>query len=100
MTPRDDLRGLSPREILLVKREDIDYDIQFREVQWSRLKEPARCLKTESHAYRFAGFGTHEIVVYYNMVRMLITDCWERVGEERDISIPAEIVHLEKVKEQ
>ncbi len=100
MTPRDDLRGLPPREILLMKREDIDCDMQFREAQWSRLKEPAPCLKKESHAYRFAGFGTHEIVIYYSLVRMLITDCWERMSEERDFSMPAEIARLEQLKEE
>jgi hypothetical protein len=100
MTPRDDLRGLPPREILLMKREDVDCDMQFREAQWSRLKAPAPCLKKESHAYRFAGFGTHEIVIYYNLVRMLITDCWERMSKDRDISIPAEIARLAQVKEE
>jgi hypothetical protein len=99
MTPRDDLRGLPPREILLMKREDVDYDMQLRETQWSRLKEPPPCLKKESHAYRFAGFGTHEIVVYYELVRMLIMDCWERMSKARDISIPGEIERLDQVKE-
>ena len=100
MTPHDDLRGLSPREILLMKREDIDCDMQLREAQWSRLKEPARCLKPDSHAYRFGGFGTHEIVLYYNLVRMLVTDCWERMSKERDVTLSAEIARLEQVKEE
>ena len=98
MTPREDLRGLPPREILLMKREDIDLDMQSREAQWSRLKEPAPCLKKDSHAYRFAGFGTHEIVIYYDLVRMLIADCWKRMQEEREISIPDEIARLDQVK--
>ncbi|MBN1566993.1 MAG: hypothetical protein JXA73_04045 [Acidobacteria bacterium] len=98
MTPRDDLRGLPPREILLMKREDIDYDMQWREMHWSRLKEPAPCLKKESHAYRFAGFGTHEIVIYYDLVRMLIENCWERMREGQEISIPGKIARLEQVK--
>jgi hypothetical protein len=100
MTPREDLRGLPPRDILLMKREAVDRDMQFREAQWSRLKAPAPCLKKESHAYRFAGFGTHEIVIYYNLVRMLISDSWERMSKAREISMPAEIAHLEQVKEE
>jgi hypothetical protein len=98
MTPRNDLRGLPPREILLMKHEDIDYDMQWREVQWNRLKEPAPCLKKDSCAYRFAGFGTHEIVIYYDLVRTLITNCWERMREEKDISISDEIARLEQEK--
>jgi hypothetical protein len=98
ITPRNDLRGLPPRDILLMKCEHIDRDMQSRELQWSRLGEPAPCLKRESCAYRFGGFGTHEIVIYYNLVRMLIADCWTRMSGEREISIPDEIARLEQVK--
>jgi hypothetical protein len=98
MTPRNELRGLSPREILLMKCEHIDWDMQSRELQWSWLKEPAPCLNKASFAYRFAGFGTHEIVLYYILVRMLITDCWKRMSEGIEISTPDEIARLEQVK--
>ncbi len=98
MTPRDDLRGLQPREVLLMKLKDIDRDMQWREVQWSRLKEPAPCLKKESHAYRYGGFGTHEIVIYYDLVRMLIENCWERMQEGGEVSLPDEIARLNRVK--
>lgn len=98
MTPRDDLGGLPPREILLMNREHIEWDMQFREVQWNRLKEPAPCLNKKSSAYRFAGFGIHEIVIYYNLVRMLITDCWSRLHDKNEISIADEIARLDQVK--
>jgi hypothetical protein len=94
MTPRNDLRGLPPRDVLLMQREHLDWDMQSREAQWSQLKEPAPCLKKGSCAYRFAGFGTHEIVIYYNLIRMLITDCWKRMID----SIPDEIARLEQLK--
>jgi hypothetical protein len=81
-----------------MKREHIDWDMQSREVQWTRLKEPAPCLNNGSYAYRYAGFGTHEIVIYYNLVRMLIRDCWKRMSEEREISIQDEIACLEQAK--
>jgi hypothetical protein len=97
MTPRNELGGLPPREILLMKREHIDWDMQSREAQWSRLKEPAPCLNKESYAYRFAGFGTHEIVIYYNLVRMLITDCWKQISEGREFSIQDETARLDQV---
>jgi hypothetical protein len=98
MTPRNDLRGLSPREILLMKHEHIDWDMQSRELQWTRLKEPAPCLSKESYAYRFAGFGMHEMVIYYDLVRMLITDCWKRMIAGTRVSLPDETAHLEQRK--
>jgi hypothetical protein len=72
MTPRDDLLGKSPREIMFERREFIDYDLQTRELQWSFQGEGPPCLATDSHAYRFAGFGTHEWVIYYDLVRHLL----------------------------
>jgi hypothetical protein len=72
MTPRDDLRGQSPREILLAKQEFIDFDLHTRALQWSVQGEGPPCLAEQSFAYRFAGFGTHECVVYYDLVRHLL----------------------------
>ena len=59
MTPRDDLRGKSPREVLLEKQDFIDYDLHTRSMQWSLLGEGPPCLAMDSFAYRFGGFGTH-----------------------------------------
>jgi hypothetical protein len=72
MTPREDLRGKSPREVLLEKRNLIDCDLDARALQWSMLGEGPPCLSTDSFAYRFGGFGTHEWVVYYDLVRYLL----------------------------
>ncbi|MGI8640371.1 MAG: hypothetical protein ACR2MG_10555 [Pyrinomonadaceae bacterium] len=33
---------------------------------------------TDSDAFRFAGFGTHKIVVYYDLFRFLLGECFER----------------------
>jgi hypothetical protein len=72
MTMRDDLRGQSPRDVLLAKRELIDFDLQTRALQWSLQGEGPPCLAEHSFAHRFAGFGTHECVVYYDLVRHLL----------------------------
>ncbi len=98
MTPRDDLRGKSPREILLAKREFIDADLQSRELQWSFLHKPAPPLKEDSAAYRYAGFGIHEVVTYYDMVRHLLSECWNRVHEGNDIQALEEEARLEQIK--
>jgi len=79
MTPRDDLRGQSPREVLQAKRNFIGQDLQSRANQWSVQGECPPPLDIESHAYRYAGFGTHEFLVYYDLVRELVCECWERV---------------------
>jgi hypothetical protein len=71
-TPRDDLQGQSPRDVLLAKQDFIDFDLHTRSLQWSLLGEGPPCLATDSFAYRFAGFGTHEWVVYYDLVRHLL----------------------------
>ena len=72
MTTRDDLRGQSPRDVLLARCEFIDFDLHTRELQWTFQGEGPPCLDQQSFAYRFAGFGTHEGVIYYDLVRHLL----------------------------
>jgi hypothetical protein len=119
MTTRDDLRGRSPREILLAKREFIDFDLHTRELQWSIHGEGPPCLDQQSFAYRFAGFGTHECVIYYDLVRHLLWNALEnfrststfreRTASTTDnsirlhqanelLDIEAEIARLEQIK--
>jgi hypothetical protein len=78
-TPRDDLGGRAPRDVLLQQREHINWDLQDRCEQWTAQRVAPPVLAKDSAAYRFAGFGTHEIVIYYHLVRELLWDCWERV---------------------
>lgn len=73
LTPRSDLRNQSPREVLLAKQDFIDFDLHTRSLQWSLQNEGPPCLSVDSFAYRLAGFGTHEWVVYYDLVRLMIT---------------------------
>ena len=72
MTPREDLQDRSPRDIMLEKQNFIDLDMDSRSLQWSLLNEGPPCIDRKSSAYRFAGFGTHEWVVYYDLVRYLL----------------------------
>jgi hypothetical protein len=82
MRPRDDLNGQTVREVLFAKRELIDFDLNSRMLQWSFFLDEPPSLSKESHAYRFAGYGTHEWVMYYHLVRFLI---WEAVDLKRDL---------------
>jgi hypothetical protein len=78
MTPRDDLAGQTPRQVLLARREFIQSDLQHRAEQWTRQQKCPPGLDRNSHAFRFAAFGTHENVVYYDFVRNLLWSCLER----------------------
>jgi hypothetical protein len=77
LTPREDLRGRSPRDVLLAQQDFIDFDLHTRSLQWSLQNEGPPCLAKDSFAYRFAGFGTHEWVLYYDLVRHLLHSLFE-----------------------
>ena len=84
LTPRDDLRGQSPRDVLLAHQDFIDFDLHTRSLQWSLQNEGPPCLAGDSFAYRFAGFGTHEWVLYYDLVRHLLHRLFDlKPGEPR-----------------
>lgn len=114
MTPRADLRGEIPREIMLAQHDHISRDLDSRCEQWSQLDFCPRGLDTTSHAFQFGGFGTHELVKYYDLVRELLWSCWERLTElaqspkasQRPESLAlgdfltAEVPRLEQVREE
>jgi len=77
--PLDDLRGKSPRDVLLERRRIIDWDLQDRAQQWSQMGRPAPALDRNSTAFRCGGFGTHENVTYYYLVRALLSSCHDSV---------------------
>jgi hypothetical protein len=77
MTARDDLCGQTPREILLEKRDFISFDLHSRSLQWSFTKVQPAPISKDTNAYKFAGFGTHEIVIYYDLFRYLLGECFE-----------------------
>ena len=72
ITPRDDLRGQSPRQVMLARRELIDFDMESRMLQWSFQLEGPPPLSRESAAYHYGGYGTHEWVMYYELIRWLL----------------------------
>ena len=98
MTPRADLLGQSPREVMLAKLDFIDFDLHSREWQWSALGEGPPPLARDSFAYLFAGFGTHECVVYYDLVRCLLNECWQHIQAQDRLDAQAEIARLEGIK--
>ena len=81
MASRDDLGGRTPREVMQERRDLVDGDLEGRSYQWSRLDFCPPGLSPESHAFHYAGFGTHEHVMYYYLLRQLLWTCRDRVSE-------------------
>jgi hypothetical protein len=97
MTRRGDLRDKSPRDVLLAKHDFIGFDMQWREFQWTMVGEGPPILPRDSRAYRYAGFGLHEHVVYYDLVRFLLIDCWENTVARGEVDVENETVRLERL---
>jgi hypothetical protein len=81
LTPREDLGGACPREIALDRRDHLTWDLQDQCERWSLLRECPRGIAVSSHAFRYGGFGTHELVVYYDLIRELLWSCWQQLAE-------------------
>ena len=94
MTPRADLRGRCLRDVVLEKQELIDFDLHTRALQWTFQGEGPPCLPRDSFAFRFGGVGTHEWVVYHDLVRLLL---WNAVDIDCR-NAEAAISTLEKMK--
>jgi hypothetical protein len=98
MMAREDLQGKTPRQVLLAKYDIIVRDMQYRELQWSFTDKCPPPVPATSKAYLYAGFGTHEIVVYYDLIRYLLEECFKYLQTQTDISAIVTIEYLEKIK--
>jgi hypothetical protein len=99
---RDDLGGLAPRDVLLSRREHLSRDLQDRADQWSTFDACPPGLSPDVAAYRYGGFGTHEIVLYYKLIRLLLWECWERrkVTEVTPDQFALEVRRLEALRDR
>lgn len=98
MTPREELRGQTPRQIMLAAHEHLGSDYQDRKAQWSYLLRQPRPLERDSAAYRYGGLGAHELTVYYDLVRELLwtsrRSAPERAAEAIDKFVVGEVARL------
>jgi len=81
LTPRHDLGGVCPREVALERHNHLTWDLQDQCERWTLLQKPPPGLDKSSFGFRYGGFGTHELVKYYDLVRELLWYCWERLVE-------------------
>lgn len=81
LAPREDLGGACPREVALAQRGHLTWDLQDQCERWSLLGKCPPGLDPSSFAFRYSGFGIHELVQYYDLVRELLGSCWQRLVE-------------------
>ena len=116
ITPRADLLDKSPRDWLLANYEHIDRDIDAQANIWTLRVEQPPGLDVDSIAYRYALFGRHEFIMYYDMCRVILESLarhpravrnaltLDRVMKSRDAWLndsqdgisPANIIHQER----
>ena len=97
LTPRDDLGGVCPRDVALERRDQIGWDLQNQADRWSRLDERPPGLDESSFAFRYGGFGTHELVKYYDLVRELLWSSRDRLTPGQESRSPADGVEALQV---
>ncbi len=98
MSEREDLRGKTVREILLEKRDFISFDLHSRSLQWSVTNKCPPDLPVASDAYKFAGFGTNELVVYYDLIRFLLEIHLKRLNSGEFSTVENEVEYLLELK--
>lgn len=62
--------------------------------QWSRQSHAVPALPADSVAYRLGGFGTTEIVIYFDLVRELLAEAWELSAQEPRPTLPELVERL------
>ena len=75
MTPRDDIGGLIPRQMLHGAREWIDQLIWAQQMRFNDIRE-LLAIPKDLVDYETAPMGRDEIVIYFELCRMLIEAAW------------------------
>lgn len=103
MQPRDDLAGDCLRSRMIDHRHHhVDMDLQFQQFRWSILRCPPPGVARSSHAYKYGGFSTHELVLYYDLVRELLHFACDRFGSYSTNAVDpvAEIERVQKHQQE
>lgn len=100
MAPQENLRGRSPREVFFEKREVIECDMVSRMHEWSITGSSPKPLSIKTHAYKYAGYGSHEFVVHYDLFRHLLGIAADRREADPNNDIETEIEALAKARDE
>jgi hypothetical protein len=57
-------------------------------------------LPSDCHAYRYGRFGTHEIILYHDMVTYLLTELKQQHGAEAKYEVDVEARRLDELREE
>jgi hypothetical protein len=85
LTPRDDLGGEAPRYFLHFGREWVERELENRERQWADEGRAPRALDRDTFAYRYGPLGRHEVVMYFDLCRVVIHRAWQLIVETPEI---------------
>ncbi len=96
LTPRDDLAGQAPRDVLVADRHHLDMDLQHREFQWGESKQCPPGIPETAAAYRFGGLGTHHWVIHYEFARFVLGQCWSSLQQRPDLRAAEETHRLKR----
>jgi hypothetical protein len=64
-------------------------DVQNQYLWWSAMGTCPPAVEESSFAFTYGGFGTHELVLYYDLVRELIGSCWKQLAHLDGARSPA-----------
>ncbi len=63
-----------------------DRELDYRRAQWSRTRVQPPGVPRESMQFRYGPMGTEEVVMYFHIVRELITAAWRWVDDDNRIT--------------
>jgi hypothetical protein len=89
MSPREDLENNPPRHFLHLGRDWVERELNNRQQQWSRERAAPRALDLDTFAYRHGPLGRHEVVMYFDLCREVISAAWDRIVEDSQIEVDA-----------
>ncbi|MFT5523737.1 MAG: hypothetical protein ACI9HK_001685 [Pirellulaceae bacterium] len=72
VTKRSDLLSKSPRDWLIFNYDHLQRDLGAQESFWLARKKQPPVIDVKSNAFRYAFFGPHEFVTYYEMCRHVL----------------------------
>lgn len=87
LTPRADLFGACPRDVLIGRLEEVDNEISVREWEWTALKRCPAPLPADSEAVRESGHGSKEMTIYYGLIRHLLEEAWARLDNRSQFTL-------------
>ena len=103
MTPHAGLAGQTPRETLLdYRHEHMERDLHYQTLFWSFFRRAPPAVSRDSAAYRDSGFGHHEVVLYYDLVRDVLSAYLDRVivSGTSPLDASAEIEHFKQHQQE